>query len=86
MNEKDQFLKTENEYRQKLADQETTISRIREEVQGLRRTVVGSGFSLARLRSEMETRKRAKEEPKHRNHSLQMELRRAGQRLVDLGK
>jgi len=58
---------------------------MREEIQGLRRTVVGSGFSIARLRNEMDAKKRANEELEHRNHSFRKELRRAGQRFVDLG-
>jgi len=86
LDEREQFLKNENQYRQKLAEQQTTISRIREEVQGLRRSVAGSGFSLVRLKNELETRRRANMELEHRNHSLRLELRRAGQRLVDLGK
>jgi len=45
--------------------------------------VAGSGFSIVRLRNEMDTRKRANEE-QHRNHSLRKELGKAGQRLLDL--
>jgi len=40
----------------------TTIGRMREDVQGLRRTIAGSGFSIARLRNEMDAKKRANEE------------------------
>jgi len=58
---------------------------MREEIQGLRRTVAGSGFSIARLKNEMDVKKRVNEELEHRNHSLRKELRRAGQRLSDLG-
>ena len=72
--------------RQELANYEATIRRMREEIQGLRRTVAGSGFSLARLRNEMDTKRRANEELEHRNHRFRKELRRAGQRLLDLGK
>jgi len=57
-----------------------------EEIHGLRRTITGTGFGLARLRNEMDTKRRAKEELEPRNHSLRKELRRAGQRLLDLGK
>jgi len=86
LNEKDQFLKNEDESRRQLADQQSTISPMGEDIQGLRRTVAGSAFSLARLRSEMDTRTRANEELEHRNHSLRKELRTAGQRLLDVGK
>jgi len=72
---KDHFLKNEDKYRQKLTDQQTTISRIREEVPGLRRTVAGSGFSIARLKNELDTRKRANAELEHGNQSLRKELR-----------
>ena len=86
LNEKDKFLKIEDQYGQNLTDQKARISRMGEEVQGLRRTVTGSGFSLARLRNEVDNRRRANKELEHRNHSLRQELRGAGQRLVDLGK
>jgi len=86
LNEKDQFLKNEDISRRQLADQQSTISQMREEIQGLHRTLAGSGFSLARLRSRMDTRTRANEELEHRNHSLRKELRRARQRLLELGK
>jgi len=56
-----------------------------EESQGLRRTVAGSGFSIARLRNEVDAKKGANEELEHRNHSLRKEVRKAGQRLLDLG-
>jgi len=72
--------------RQELANYQAMIGRMREELQGLRRMVAGTGFSLARLRNEMDTKRRANEELEHRNHSLRKELRRAGQRLLDLGK
>jgi len=61
------------------------MSRLREEIQGLRRTVAGSGFSLARLKNEMDTIKGANEELESRNYSVRKELIRAGQRLLDLG-
>jgi len=72
--------------RQELADYQAKIGRMREELQGLHRTVAETGFSLARLRNEMDTKRRANEELEHRNQSLRKELRRAGQRLLDLGK
>jgi len=81
LDKKDQLMKKEDEYRLKITDQQTTISQIREEVHELRRTVAGTGFSLARLKNEMDMRKRANEELEHRNHSLRKELRRAGQTL-----
>jgi len=71
---------------QELANYQTTIGRMREEIQGLHRTVTGSGFSIERLRNEIDTKRRANEELEHRNHGLRKELRRAGQRLLDLGK
>jgi len=86
LNEKERFLENESQQLQELDHYQTTIGRMREELQGLRRTVAGTGFRLARLRNEMETKRRAKEELKQRNHSLRKELIRAGQRLVDLGK
>jgi len=65
----------------KITGQQTTISRIHEEIQGVRRTVVGCGLSLARLKNEMDTRKRANKGLEYRNHSLRQELRRGGHRL-----
>jgi len=85
LNERQQTLERDENTRWELANYQATIGRMREEIQGLRRTVAGSSFSIARLRNEMDTKKRANEELKHRNHSLQKELRRAGQRLLDLG-
>jgi len=82
---KQQTVKRDERTRQELANYQTTIGRMREEIMGLRQTVAGSGFSLARLKNEMDTRTRANEELEHRNHSLRKELRRAGQRLLDLG-
>jgi len=86
LDEKQQSLEKDAKTRQELANYQNTIGLMREEIKGLRRTVAGSGFSLARLKNEMDTRKRANEELEHRNHSLRKELRRAGQRLLDLGK
>jgi len=86
LDEKQQNLEKDEKTRQELANYQTTIGRMLEEIQGLRRTVAGSGFSLARLRNEMDTKRRANEELEHRNHSLRKELKRAGQRLLDLGK
>jgi len=71
--------------RRELVNYQTTIGRMREEIQGLRRTVAGSGFSIAMLKKEMDAKKRANKELEHRNHSLRKELRKAGQRLLDLG-
>ena len=82
---KQHSLEKDEKTRKELANYENTIGRMREEILGLRRTVTGSGFSLARLKNEMDTRTRANEELEHRNHSLRKELRRAGQRLLDLG-
>jgi len=86
LDERQQSLEKDEKTRQGLANYRTTIGRMREEIGGLRRTVAGSGFSLARLKNELDTKRRANEELEHRNHSLRKELRRAGQRLLDLGK
>jgi len=86
LNERQQSLEKEEKTRQEVANYQATIGRIREEIQGLRRTVAGSGFSIARLRNEMEAKKRANKQPEHRNHNLRKELTRAGPRLLDLGK
>jgi len=85
LNKKDGFLKHEAKSRRRLVDQMATIGRMREEILGLRRTVAGSGLHLARLKKEVDDGKRLNTELKHRNHSLHKELRRAGQRLLDLG-
>jgi len=85
LDEKQQTLENDEKTRRELANYQTTIGRMHEEIQGLRRTVAGSGFSIARLRNEMDAQKRANEELEHRNHSLRKELRRAAQRLLDLG-
>ena len=85
LDEKQHSLEKDEKTGQELANYQTTIGRMREVLQGLRRTVAGSGYSIARLRNEMDTKKRANEELEHRNHSLRKELRRAGQRLLDLG-
>jgi len=71
---------------EKLADRDLRITKLRDEVSGLRRTVGGAGFSLTRLKQDLDNRRRANEELEARNHSLRKELRRAGQRLLDLGK
>jgi len=46
LDERERSLKNEDDYRRKVADQEAKIGRPQEDVQGLRRTVAGSGFSL----------------------------------------
>jgi len=85
LDERQQSLERDEKTRREVANYQNTIGRMREELQGLRRTIAGTGFSLARLRNEMDTKKGAKEELEHRNHNLRKELRRAGQRLLDLG-
>jgi len=55
LNEKQQTQEKDEKTRRELANYQTTIRRMREEIQGLRRTVAGSGFSIARLRNEMDT-------------------------------
>jgi len=86
LNERQQSTEGDEKTRQELANYQATIGRMREELQGLRRTIAGTGFSLTRLRNEMDTKRQANEELEHRNHSLRKELRRARQRLLDLGK
>ena len=85
LDERQQAQERDEKTRRELANYQARIGRMREEIQALRRTVAGSGFSMARLRNEMDTKKRANEELEHRNHSLRKELTRAGQRLLDLG-
>jgi len=86
LNERQQSMKKDEQSREELANYQARIGRMREKLEGLRRTVAGTGFSLARLRNEMDSKRRANEELEHRNHSLRKELRRAGQKLLDLGK
>jgi len=86
LNERQQSMEQDERTRQELANYQATIGRMPEELQGLRTTVAGTGFSLPRLRNEMDTKRRANEELENRNHSLRKELRRAGQSLLDLGK
>jgi len=86
LGEKQQTLERYEKTRQELVNYQTTIGRMCEEIKGLRRTVAGSGFSLARLRNEYDAKKRANEELEHRNHSRPKELRKAGQRWLDLGE
>ena len=59
LNERPQSMEKDEKTRQGLANCQPTIGRMREEIQGLRRTVAGSGFSLGRLRNEMNTKRRA---------------------------
>jgi len=86
LGEKQQTLERDEKTRQELVNYQNTIGRMCEEIKGLRRTVAGSGFSLARLRNKYDAKKRANPEIEHRNHSLHKELRKAGQRLLDLGE
>jgi len=86
LNERQQSMDKDEKTRQELANYQATIGRMGEELQGLGRTIAGTGFSLERLRNEMDTKGRANEELEHMNHSLRKELRRAGQRLLDLGR
>jgi len=86
LNERQQSMEKDEKTHQELANYQDTIGRMREELHGLRRTVAGSGFTLTRLRNKMDTKRRANEELEHTNHSLRKELRRAGQRFLDLGK
>jgi len=51
LDEKQQTLEWNKRTRQELANYQNTIGRMCEEIYGLRRTVMGSGFSLGRLRN-----------------------------------
>ena len=82
---REQSLKNEDDYRRKVADQQAKIERLHEEIQGLRRTVAGSGFSLGRLKREVDDARKGNQELERRNHELKKELRRAGRKLLDLG-
>jgi len=82
---REQSLKNEDDSRRKIADQQAKIERLHEEIQGLRRTVAGSGFSLGRLKREVDDGRKGNQELEHRNHELKKELRRAGRKLLDLG-
>jgi len=86
LNERQQSLEKDEKTRQELANYQARIGRMGEEIQGVRRTIAGTGFSLARLRNEMDTKRRANEELEHRNHSLRKELTKSGQRVLDLRK
>jgi len=61
------------------------MARLREDVQRLRRTVAGSGFSLARLKKEVDDGRKGNQKLDHRKHELKKELRRVGQKLLDMG-
>jgi len=82
---REQSLKNEDESRMKIADQQAKMERLHEEIQGLRRTVAGSGFSLGRLKREVDDGRKGNQELERRNHELKKELRRAGRKLLDLG-
>jgi len=58
---------------------------MREEIQELRRTIAGTGFSLGRLKREVDDGRKENHELEHRNNELRKELRRVGQKLLDLG-
>ena len=71
--------------REELANYQNMIGRRNEEIQGLGRTIAGTGFSLGRLKREGDEARKGNEELEHRNHELRKELRRVGRRLLDLG-
>jgi len=85
LDEKQQTLEKDEKTRQELANYQTTIGQMREEMQGLRRTVAGSGFRLGRMKREVDDARKGNQELEHRNHELRKELRRAGRKLLDLG-
>ena len=82
---RERSMKKEHDYQQKVADQQAKIGRFQEEVQGLRRTLAGSGFSLGRLKREVDDARKGNQELERRNHELKKELRKAGRKLLDLG-
>ena len=82
---REQSLKNEEDYRRKVADQQAKIERLEGDIQGLRRTVAGAGFSLERLKKEVDNGRKGNQELERRNHELKKELRRAGRKLLDLG-
>ena len=82
---REQSLKNEDNSRRKIVNQQAKIERLHEEIQDLRRTVVGSGFSLGRLKREVDDGRKGNQELERRNHELKKELRRAGWKLLDLG-
>ena len=85
MDEKQQTLERDEKTRLELANYQTTIGRMREEIQGLSRTVAGSGFILGRLKREVDDAGKGNQELEHRNHELRKEFRKAGRRLLNLG-
>jgi len=85
LDRRERSLKNEDDCRLKIADQQAKIGRLQEDVQGLRRTVAGSGFGLGRFKREVDDARKGNQELESRNHELKKELRRAGRKLVDLG-
>jgi len=85
LNGREESLKNEDEYRRKVADQQAKIEHLLEDIQGLRRTVAGSGFSLGRLKREVDDGRKGNQELERRNHELKKQLRSAGRKLLDLG-
>ena len=85
LDERERSLKSREDYQQKVASQQAQIHRLHEDVQGLRRTVAGSGFSLGRLKREVDEARKGNQKLEQRNHELKKELRRAGRKLLDLG-
>jgi len=57
LDEKQQTLERDEKTREELANNQNMIGGMPEELQGLRRKVAGSGFSIARLRNEMDAEK-----------------------------
>ena len=82
---RERSLKNEDDYRRNIADQQAKIERVQEDIQGLCRTVAGSGFSLERLKREVDEGRKGNQELERLNHELKKELRRAGRKLLDLG-
>ena len=51
---RERALKKEDDYRGQIADQQAKIGRLQEDVQGLRRTIAGTGYNLGRLKKEVD--------------------------------
>jgi len=85
LDERERSLRSKEDYQQKVADQQAQIHRLQEDVQGLRRTVAGSEFSLGRLKREVDEARKGNQKLEQRNHELKKEVRTAGRKLLDLG-
>jgi len=69
LDKREQSLKNEDDYQWKVADQQTKIERLQDQIQGLCRTVAGSGFSLGRLKKEGDEGRKGNQELERRTTS-----------------